>query len=237
MISYMTSTDSFIEPASAAKYKFDENDKSWFLHFEQPNPEEEQKAVKERFNGKVFLPPDPFPPQAQKPGICHRFLCGMCLNGGLCNYRHEFIDDSEDDGMPVKNDPFFPYIITKTQILQNIDSIDKLVGLYVVLLKGISLQFGGLCQQIMRVDKVVENCFSPGKFGNPYGLTLSIEGNPSTEVVVRIYQLADHFNKKERKDLVDRYLLSVQEHNGVQFNGSVLSTLSKKIHYFRLKSN
>lgn len=236
-MSFVTNTDNSIGPTRPTTYAFDEKDKFWFLHFDQPDPEEEQKAIKEQFNGKVFLPPSPFPPQTQKPGICPRFLCGMCLNGGLCTYKHEFIDDNDDDDVAVEDNTFFPYIITKSQVLQNINHIDKLVGLYVVLLKGISLQFGGLCQQIMRVDRVVEKCFSSGKFGSQYGLTLSIEGNPQTEIVVRIDQLADHFNKKERKELVDKYLLNVQKYNGVEFSDEVLSTLSKKIHYFRPKNN
>lgn len=237
MMSFVNNTDNSIEPPRPTTYVFDDKDKCWFLHFEQPDPEEEQKAIKEQFNGKVFLPPSPFPPQTQKPGICPKFLCGMCLNGGLCTYKHEFIDDNEDDDVTIGDNPFFPCIITKTQIVQNIDHIDNLKGLYVVLLKGINSMTGGLCQQIMRVDMVVKNCFSQGKSGYQYGLTLSIEGNPQTEVVVRIDQLADYFSKKERKELFDRYVLNVQKLNGVNFNLDDLPTLSKNAHFFRLKNN
>lgn len=218
-------------------YTFDDNDKSWFLHFEQPDPGKEKEAIAGQFKDGVFLPPDPFVKQEQKPGICPKFLCGMCLHGGLCPYRHEFIDDSKDEDAAIKDDPFFPCIITKSQILQNIENIEKLKGLYVVLLSGISLQTGGLCQQIMRVDEVVKDCFSPGKLGSPYGLTLSVEGNEQTEVVVRINQLADNFNKREMRMLVDKYLSTVRKITGNSFDSENLAALTNNIHYFRLKTN
>lgn len=220
-------------------YTFDENDKSWFLHFDQPDPEEEQKAIKAQFNNGVFIPPNPFPEQPKNPEICTNFLCGMCLNGGLCTHKHEFIseEDENNDDNSVENEPLFPFIITRSQILQNIENIRELTGLYVVYLNGLSVQSGGLCQQLMRVDNVVEDCFSPGRFGSPYGLVLSVEGNADSEVVVRIDQIADYFDKYEKKALVERYLDTVVRMNCVQFNDECLAPLSYKIQYFELKSN
>lgn len=64
-------------------------------------------------------------------------------------------------------------------------------GLYVAKQVGIGLEHGDPIIRLMRIDKVVK-CFSPyGPLQTPYGITLSNEGDPESEVVARIDEIVD----------------------------------------------
>ena len=218
---------------SASKYTFDKNDKSWYLHFCSPDPQaEKEKAKAQVTSNGTFIPLQQ--PQSDTR-VCKIFLCGMCQYGGLCHLRHELQTQPSEPNTTLSEEGklLLPLVVTKSQILRNIGSLSALTDLYVVLLHGVSLRNGVLCQQLMRVDNIVDKCFNSGKFMLECGLALSTEGAPETEIVTRIDAIADHFDDQEKECLVERYLASLNKFKVSLPSRDTLMGLEAKAQVFR----
>lgn len=136
-------------------------------------------------------------PAPEDRKLCPYFLCGICPSGDGCSLSHEFpkpqlliepprnaaVFKSEAKNIILGRDAVVAALKGALLVPGNFVALD---GLYVVKDCGVGIRSGEKKLRIGRIDRVV-TCFTAQE-GHPetqYGLVISCEGIPETEIVTK----------------------------------------------------